>query len=99
MSTLAELFSGPEFGQVVIMDGGMGTTLQVSIMTAPTSCPGLRLTPWLGSRPAQAPPFELGLDSNLWSSELLATDEGKQTLVKLHQAWVNAGAQVIGSCT
>jgi len=47
----------------------------------------------------QAPPFELALDSTLWSSELLATEEGKANLVKLHQTWIAAGAQVIGSCT
>lgn len=29
MSTFAKLFAGPEYGKVVILDGGMGTTLQV----------------------------------------------------------------------
>ncbi|KAK4701416.1 hypothetical protein P7C70_g4815, partial [Phenoliferia sp. Uapishka_3] len=47
----------------------------------------------------QAPPFNLPLDSSLWSSELLATDTGRAQLRTLHQLWVNSGAEVVGSCT
>lgn len=96
MSTFAELFAGPDYGQVVILDGGMGTTLQVR---SGSSRAQIELGTELIGCVVQAPPFELGLDSNLWSSELLATEQGKQTLVKLHQTWIQAGAQVIGSCT
>lgn len=47
----------------------------------------------------QAPPFELGLDSALWSSELLATEPGRAQLDKLHRTWVEAGADVVETCT
>ncbi|GAA6000210.1 homocysteine S-methyltransferase family protein [Rhodotorula paludigena] len=64
----------PPERKVVVLDGGMGTTLQ-------------------------APPFELGLDSALWSSELLATEPGRAQLDKLHRTWVDAGADVVETCT
>ncbi|GAA6027963.1 hypothetical protein JCM8097_001803 [Rhodosporidiobolus ruineniae] len=59
---------------VVVLDGGMGTTLQ-------------------------APPFDLGLDSALWSSELLADEAGREQLKRLHQAWIDAGADIVETCT
>ncbi|GAA5975526.1 hypothetical protein JCM10908_005189 [Rhodotorula pacifica] len=59
---------------VLILDGGMGTTLQ-------------------------APPFNLALDSALWSSELLASQEGRQQLVNLHKTWIEAGADIVQTCT
>ncbi|SCV71093.1 BQ2448_2681 [Microbotryum intermedium] len=70
----ADVFPSSKFGPrpVVVMDGGMGTTLQ-------------------------APPFSQNIDSALWSSELLATSEGRETLVRLHATWVDAGAECIGS--
>lgn len=39
MATFTELFAGPEYGKVVILDGGMGTTLQVSLINPFTSSP------------------------------------------------------------
>ncbi|GAA5852617.1 hypothetical protein JCM8547_002565 [Rhodosporidiobolus lusitaniae] len=76
MPSLSTVFPSDRFGDspVVVLDGGMGTTLQ-------------------------APPFELALDSALWSSELLANEEGRKTLTKLHETWVDAGADVIETCT
>ncbi|GAA5890187.1 hypothetical protein JCM5296_002843 [Sporobolomyces johnsonii] len=48
----------------------------------------------------QAPPFSLALDSHLWSSELLATSQGRESLERLHNAWITeGGAQVVESCT
>ncbi|BGP14814.1 hypothetical protein JCM10213_001819 [Rhodosporidiobolus nylandii] len=47
----------------------------------------------------QAPPFELALDSALWSSELLATEEGRAQLKKLHSTFIEAGADVVETCT
>ncbi|GAA5986210.1 hypothetical protein JCM11641_002890 [Rhodosporidiobolus odoratus] len=75
-STLGKVFPPARYGSqpVVLLDGGMGTTLQ-------------------------APPFELSLDSALWSSELLATEQGRAQLAKLHSTWVEAGAQVVETCT
>ncbi|GAA6055939.1 hypothetical protein JCM3770_005605 [Rhodotorula araucariae] len=72
MSTLDQLF--PPGRRVVLLDGGMGTTLQ-------------------------APPFELPLDSALWSSELLATADGRAHLDRLHRTWIDAGADVVETCT
>ncbi|SGY48973.1 BQ5605_C001g00721 [Microbotryum silenes-dioicae] len=68
-----DVFPSSKFGPtpVVVMDGGMGTTLQ-------------------------APPFSQNIDSALWSSELLATSEGRETLARLHATWVEAGAECIG---
>ncbi|GAA5835743.1 hypothetical protein JCM11251_007415 [Rhodosporidiobolus azoricus] len=76
MATFSTVFPADRYGvdPVVLLDGGMGTTLQ-------------------------APPFELALDSALWSSELLGTDEGKAQLTKLHHAWIEAGADVVETCT
>ncbi|GAA5869638.1 hypothetical protein JCM3774_005500 [Rhodotorula dairenensis] len=59
---------------VVVLDGGMGTTLQ-------------------------APPFNLALDSELWSSELLATETGRDQLARLHDTWIHQGADIIQTCT
>ncbi|GAA5904517.1 hypothetical protein JCM6882_008930 [Rhodosporidiobolus microsporus] len=75
-ATFSRLFPPSTHGPhpVVLLDGGMGTTLQ-------------------------APPFELKLDSALWSSELLATEEGKAQLTKLHEAWIEAGADIVETCT
>ncbi|GAA5840798.1 hypothetical protein JCM9279_001224 [Rhodotorula babjevae] len=70
--TFAGLF--PPARRVVILDGGMGTTLQ-------------------------APPFELPLDSALWSSELLADEAGRQQLDRLHRTWIDAGADIVETCT
>ncbi|GAA5858400.1 hypothetical protein JCM1840_001185 [Sporobolomyces johnsonii] len=75
--SLSSLFPVHSYGQtpVVILDGGMGTSLQ-------------------------APPFSLSLDSDLWSSELLATPQGRESLERLHHAWITeSGAQVVESCT
>ncbi|BGO96966.1 hypothetical protein RTG_00289 [Rhodotorula toruloides ATCC 204091] len=47
----------------------------------------------------QAPPFELGLDSALWSSELLATEDGRAQLERLHKTWLGAGADIVETCT
>ncbi|KAM0750631.1 Homocysteine S-methyltransferase [Meredithblackwellia eburnea MCA 4105] len=47
----------------------------------------------------QTPPFSLPLDSSLWSSELLATDQGRAQLSQLHELWIHSGADAIGSCT
>ncbi|BGP30915.1 AdoMet-homocysteine methyltransferase [Rhodotorula toruloides] len=47
----------------------------------------------------QAPPFELGLDSALWASELLATKDGRAQLERLHQTWLEAGADIVETCT
>ncbi|BGP23598.1 AdoMet-homocysteine methyltransferase [Rhodotorula toruloides] len=47
----------------------------------------------------QAPPFELGLDSALWSSELLASDDGRAQLERLHKTWLEAGADIVETCT
>ncbi|GAA5944294.1 hypothetical protein JCM3775_003315 [Rhodotorula graminis] len=71
-STFSGLF--PPTRRVVILDGGMGTTLQ-------------------------APPFELALDSALWSSELLADEAGCSQLDRLHRTWIDAGADIVETCT
>lgn len=47
----------------------------------------------------QAPPFELALDSALWSSELLASERGRAQLDKLHRTWLDAGADIVETCT
>lgn len=47
----------------------------------------------------QAPPFNLALDSALWSSELLATDAGRHQLANLHHTWIQAGADWVQTCT
>lgn len=59
---------------VVILDGGMGTTLQ------------------RGSDPEN-------LDSAKWSGELLETSAGRQKLARLHEGWIEVGAEVLGSCS
>lgn len=46
-----------------------------------------------------APPFSEGLETTLWSSELLKTEEGKEKLKWLNRTWVECGAEIIGSCT
>lgn len=76
VNPLSKLFPSPSDGRrrVVILDGGLGTTLQ-------------------------APPFSLGLNSALWSSELLATTSGRDQLSKLHHTWIDCGSDVLGSCT
>ena len=105
-SLLPALFPASAVGDrpVVVMDGGMGTTLQ-----APPFELGLdsalwrsasfihcslraRLTPCAISRYRNNPP-----DRN--SSELLTTDEGKAKLTELHTLWINSGAEILGSCT
>ncbi|GAA6008612.1 hypothetical protein JCM10207_007179 [Rhodosporidiobolus poonsookiae] len=47
----------------------------------------------------QAPPFSLALDSALWSSELLGTEQGRAQLTKLHETWLEAGADIVETCT
>ncbi|GAA5943544.1 hypothetical protein JCM1841_003363 [Sporobolomyces salmonicolor] len=48
----------------------------------------------------EAPPFSLSLDSDLWSSELLGSPQGRETLERLHQTWIGeSGAQVVETCT
>lgn len=47
----------------------------------------------------QAPPFNLALDSALWSSELLATQHGRDQLAQLHDTWIQAGADLVQTCT
>lgn len=47
----------------------------------------------------QAPPFSLALDSALWSSELLASDDGRQQLRTLHDTWIDAGSDIVQTCT
>ncbi|GAA5938314.1 homocysteine S-methyltransferase family protein [Sporobolomyces koalae] len=47
----------------------------------------------------QSYPVAQQLDSNLWSSALLRTPEGRQTLQDLHTKWVEAGADIVESCT
>jgi len=47
----------------------------------------------------QAPPFELALDSALWSSELLGDEAGRKTLDRLHRTWIDAGADIVETCT
>ncbi|GAA5946695.1 hypothetical protein JCM3765_000351 [Sporobolomyces pararoseus] len=47
----------------------------------------------------QSYPVAQQLDSNLWSSELLKTKEGRETLEDLHSKWIEAGADVVQTCT
>lgn len=47
----------------------------------------------------QAPTFNLALDSALWSSELLASQSGRDQLVRLHDTWIEAGADIVQTCT
>lgn len=43
--------------------------------------------------------YDIGLDSTLWSSELLQSEKGKAKLTLLNETWVKYGAEIIGSCT
>ncbi|GAA6010453.1 hypothetical protein JCM11491_006945 [Sporobolomyces phaffii] len=47
----------------------------------------------------QSYPVAQALDSNLWSSELLKTANGRDTLRHLHSQWIDAGADVVQTCT
>ncbi|GAA5898776.1 uncharacterized protein JCM6883_003422 [Sporobolomyces salmoneus] len=47
----------------------------------------------------QSYPVAQQLDSNLWSSELLKTREGRETLRDLHSKWIEAGADIVQTCT
>lgn len=73
--SFSALFPAEPFGAtpVVILDGGMGTTLQRENQET--------------------------LDSAKWSGELLGTQRGREKLGRLHEGWLEVGAEVLGSCS
>lgn len=43
--------------------------------------------------------FDEHLDSSLWSTELLKTEQGKKVLGALVKKWEASGASVVETCT
>lgn len=43
--------------------------------------------------------FSADITSSLWSSALLSSETGRDTLRRLHKAFLDAGADLIETCT
>lgn len=43
--------------------------------------------------------FQADVSSSLWASALITNKDGKDTLQRLHEAFADAGAELIETCT